>query len=89
LLQADDGLGHLGIISLDVVAAPSLDAQIYGNTLLMLWPAGAPALKLESTTNLSFPTWSPMAAPLRVGDQFVVPASMTDPARFYRLHYSP
>jgi hypothetical protein len=89
LLQADDGLGHLGIVSLDVAPAPTLDVQIYADTMIMLWPAGAPALNLESTTNLLSPSWTPMAPPLRIGDQFVVPVSMTDPFRFYRLHYRP
>jgi hypothetical protein len=89
LVQADDGLGHLGLTSLDIVAAPTLAMQVYGNTLMMLWPASAPALKLETTTNLASPSWTPMPAPLLIGDQFVVPASMTDQSRFYRLHYSP
>jgi len=68
---------------------PALAMQVYGNTLMMLWPASAPALKLETTTNLASPSWTPMPAPLLIGDQFVVPASMTDQSRFYRLHYSP
>jgi hypothetical protein len=91
VLRADDELGHFGLANtIQVVGAPRLDRELYGNIVLMLWPAGAPALKLETATNLSPAAWVPMAGPpLQIGDQYLVPLSMSEPRRFYRLHYVP
>ena len=81
--------GHTGVTSLTIVDAPSLSGQIYGDIMLLSWPAGAPALKLESATNLLNPIWLPLYSPIQIGDEFVIPASMNEPSRFYRLHYAP
>jgi hypothetical protein len=89
VLRADDGLGHFGVTQLDVVDFPELDAQMYGNTMLLAWPAGAPGLKLETATNLAAPVWVPLPPPVQIGDSFVVPTSTGDPKRFFRLHYTP
>jgi len=89
VLQADDGFGHFGSSeAIQVVSAPTLAAETYGNLILFLWTAGAPALVLESSTNLSAGLWSPLSPPLQVGDQYVVPAAMSEPRRFFRLHYA-
>jgi hypothetical protein len=91
VLRADDGLGHFGLANiLQVVTTPKLDMELYGNIMLMLWPAGAPTLKLETATNLSPASWVPVASPpLQFGDQYLVPISASEPRRFYRLRYAP
>ena len=89
VLRADDGFGHTGLSeSLQVVFAPTLDSQVFGDVMLLLWPAGAPALKLEYATNLPPTSWTPVASPLQIGDQYTVPVILSDPQRFYRLRYT-
>ena len=89
VLQADDGIGHLGFANpLQVVSAPTLGTARYDNLLLILWSAGAPGLKLETSTNLSPAAWLPTPPPLLLGDQYVVPVDMTAPRRFFRLRFS-
>jgi hypothetical protein len=89
VLRAGDSLGHFGTTLLTVMDSPSLTSQVYGNTLLLVWPAGAPALKLETATNLAAPVWSIVPPPVQIGDSFVVPVATSEPKRFFRLHYQP
>jgi hypothetical protein len=89
VLRAGDGLGHFGTTLLTVADFPVLTSQMYGSTILLVWPAGAPALKLETATNLIAPVWTALPAPVQIGDSFVVPATTSEPKRFFRLHYGP
>lgn len=89
VLRAGDGLGHFGTTMLTIADFPVLTSQMYGNTMLLVWAAGAPAMKLETTTNLAAPLWTALPPPVQIGDSFVVPAASGEPKRFFRLHYAP
>ncbi len=86
-LVANDGFGHTGVAELEVVASPQLQIQSYTNNFYLVWTAGAPLLKLETTTNMASPLWIEVPVPAQIGDQYVVPFTTDEPARFYRLRY--
>src|SRR6185369_11383814 len=86
-IVAADGVGHAGATDLPVVTMPQLAIQTFTNNFYLVWTAGAPALKLETATNLSSPVWLEIAGPPQIGDQYVMPFAMDEPARFYRLRY--
>ena len=79
--------GRTGSTNLPVVASPGLAIQTFTNNSYLVWTAGAPLLKLETATNLDFPVWTEIAGPPQVGDQYVMPFTMDEPVRFYRLRY--
>ena len=86
-LKADDGLGHTGVTNIPVVAVPRLAIQSFTNNSYIVWTAGAPLLKLETTTNLQSAVWTEVSGPPQLGDQFVLPFITDEPARFFRLRY--
>jgi hypothetical protein len=86
-IVANDGLGHTGSTDLPVVTMPQLTLLTVTNNSYLVWTAGAPALKLETATNLDATVWVEIAGPPQVGDQYVVPFPTDEPARFYRLRY--
>jgi len=86
-LRAVDALGHIGITNIPVVAVPHLAIQSFTNNSYLVWTAGAPQLKLETTTNLDSAVWTEISGPPQVGDQYVLPFTMDEPARFFRLRY--
>jgi len=86
-LVADDGVGHRGVTDLPIAAMPQLTIQTFTNNWYLVWTAGAPALKLETATNLSSPIWVDIPTPSQLGDQYVVPFMTDEPVRFYRLRY--
>jgi hypothetical protein len=90
VLMADDGQGHTGVANpIALVSAPTLEMAWDGTTFSIRWPAGAPALVLESSDSLSPSSWVPVpGAPVQIGEQYVVPIAFSDPQRFYRLRYS-
>ena len=89
VLQANDSFGHSGQSEpIAVNNAPILSMATSGNILMLSWPAGAPALRLESTPTLTRPAWTPFGQPVVIGDSYVLPVDMTEPEGFYRLHYA-
>jgi hypothetical protein len=86
-LVANDGLGHIGVTNLDLRPAPLLEIQSYSNVLHVAWVAGAPLLKLETSTNLNPAFWIEVPGPTQVGDQYLMPLDTNAPIRFYRLRY--
>jgi hypothetical protein len=86
-IVADDGVGHTGTTEVAVVTMPYLALETFTNNFYLVWTAGAPALKLETATNLDTPLWVEIAGPPQIGDQYVVPFLTDEPARFYRLRY--
>jgi hypothetical protein len=86
-IVANDGLGHTGATDLAIVTSPQLAIQMFTNNFYLVWTAGAPALKLETATNLDVPVWVEIPGPTQIGDQYVVPFITDEPARFYRLRY--
>jgi len=90
VLQASDRFGHGGQSEpITVINAPVLTMATSGNFLILSWPAGAPALVVESTPTLSPPAWAPFGQPVVIGDNYVLPVDMSDPQGFFRLHYTP
>jgi len=93
VLRADNGfLPAADANAIQVVDAPGLETERYGDILLFLWPlwpAGSPAFQLETSTNLAPSSWVPIAQPpLQIEGLNVVPASTSDPHRFFRLNPS-
>jgi len=68
------------------VRPPALEAERFGDVLLLLWPASGSDVVLESSSAFSSQAWSPLSEPpLLLQDQQVVPLHMSGPQRFYRL----
>jgi hypothetical protein len=65
---------------------PTLDAERYGNILLLIWPAAASGYVLESSTSLASPNWVRFpSAPMQIGDEYLTPVVMSAARNFYRL----
>jgi len=76
-------------IAVTVPEPPTLSVESRSSGLLILWPAD-PAWVLESSSDLSGESWTPVTdAPTQAGDQYTVPVQTSEPFRFYRLRYSP
>jgi hypothetical protein len=90
VLKADDGAGHTALANpIDVVSAPTLNFGFDGTTLSIAWPAGAPALILESSDSVSPATWTTVpGSPVLTGDQYVMQVDTTAPQRYFRLRYT-
>jgi hypothetical protein len=86
-IVANDGLGHAGATDLAMVSLAQLAIQTFTNNWYLVWTAGAPALRLETATNLDAPIWVEIPGPSQIGDQYVVPFTTDEPSRFYRLRY--
>ena len=87
MLQADDGLGHIGLANpIDVIELPSLEMFHSGNMALFIWPVGYSGFMLETSGNLSPATWVAVPyPPIQFGDEFFLPLNMTGTSGFYRL----
>jgi sugar lactone lactonase YvrE len=87
VLRARDALGNFGLANpINVVALPSLDLQLSGNTLLFLWPIDYSGFVLEKSGNLSAAAWTAVpASPVVVGNQYFVPLQISATNSFYRL----
>ena len=87
VLQADDGLGHIGLANpIDVIELPSLEMFHSGNMALFIWPVGYSGFMLETSGNLSPATWVAVPyPPIQFGDEFFLPLNMTGTSGFYRL----
>ena len=72
VLQADDGLGHIGLANpIDVIELPSLEMFHSGNMALFIWPVGYSGFMLETSGNLSPATWVAVPyPPIQFGDEF-------------------
>jgi len=71
-----------------LVSIPAMHLGRSGNMLLIYWPAAFEGFVLETCTNLSSGNW--VTEPdlnVRVGDQIVVPVSMSEKDRFFRLRW--
>ncbi len=72
------------------VVRPTLRVARYGSELLLYWPAAFQGFVMESSTDPCSTNWLTLpAAPVEVGDQFVVPLTMSGSNSFYRLHLVP
>jgi hypothetical protein len=69
------------------LAAPSLKATRFGDSLVITWPTRAGAVVLESKDPLTPASpWLPIATPpVIIGDQNIVTVEIDVPAAFYRL----
>jgi hypothetical protein len=93
LLHADDGLRPVALANpIQVVDAPAVETERYGDILLFLWPlwpAGAPTFTLHTSTNLEPFSWVPVPQPpLQLDGSYVLPVYISDPHRYYRLKSS-
>jgi pimeloyl-ACP methyl ester carboxylesterase len=72
---------------LAIIAAPALQAQIFGSSFVLSWPASAQNFSLQTTTNLADPnSWTAVAdTPAIVNLQCLVTNQISGAARFYRL----
>jgi hypothetical protein len=73
-----------------VVATPVSPATLkmnrQGGTLKLSWPSGLTGYELDSTTNLTMPTWDSVTnLPVTLGGTNSVTNSLSGPMRFYRL----
>jgi alpha-tubulin suppressor-like RCC1 family protein/pimeloyl-ACP methyl ester carboxylesterase len=66
---------------------PALQAQIFGNSFVLSWPASAQNFSLQTTTNLTDAnSWATVTnVPALLNQQNVVTNGITDRMRFYRL----
>ena len=89
VLQADDGLGHIGLANpIDVIGLPSLEMFHSGNIALFIWPVGYSGFMLETSGNLSPATWVAVPyPPIQFGDEYFLPLNMTGTSGFYRLRF--
>jgi immunoglobulin I-set domain protein len=91
VLRADDTSQHSGQSEVFSIGnAPRLFTGSSSNGPIVSWTAGAPALMLETSTNLASGAWVPVSgAPIQVGDEYQFPVDTSGPSRFFRLRYSP
>jgi hypothetical protein len=77
----------LALLGTAAVTPVSIAAKLYGNELVLSWPASASAFTLQSTTNLASPTsWVDSAkSPVVVDGRFAITNTLSHPAEFYRL----
>jgi uncharacterized repeat protein (TIGR01451 family) len=69
-----------------VVESVALSVARSGNNVLISWPASASSYVLESSIDLSAPSWSTVTTPPSfVGDQKVVTLGITNSSRHFRL----
>ncbi len=89
VLQASDGLGHLGWANpINVINLPQLGMLCSGNIAVYMWPVQYSGFVLETSSSLSPPTWIVVPyAPIRVGDEYLLPLDMTGTNGFYRLWF--
>jgi hypothetical protein len=71
--------------SLFTSAAIPLSMTHDGETLRLTWPVENPALRLQSTTNLTTPDWMAATNPVFMNGNFQVTEPIEGSARFYRL----
>ncbi|MBP7825735.1 MAG: LamG domain-containing protein [Verrucomicrobia bacterium] len=70
----------------DVIPGPALRIAAAGNQLTLKWPANATGFNLESTTDLSGGTWTPVAGTVNIAEglaSVTLPISATP--TYYRL----
>ena len=72
---------------LEKITAPSLQAQVSGNKIVITWPSSTQNFSLQTTTNLSDQnSWTTLTnIPAIVNLQNAVTNPISDGARFYRL----
>jgi hypothetical protein len=89
VLQADDGLGHFGLANpINVISLPQLGMLRSNSVAYFMWPVGYSGFVLETSYNLSPGTWIVVPyAPIQIGDQYLLPLSMTGTNGFYRLRF--
>ncbi len=72
------------------VILPTIQMEHYGTVVLMFWPAIFQGFVMESCANLSPTNWLALPnPPLQIGDQLVVPTTLSEIQSFYRLHFVP
>jgi hypothetical protein len=79
--------GGFHSLALVVLPAPTLQAQISGNNVILSWPIWAQNFSLQATTNLTDPgSWTTLAdVPVIVNQQYTVTNPVVGGQRFYRL----
>lgn len=89
VLRATDIAGDNGLAnSVNVVALPGLTTVKSGNSLLLYWPISPTGFFLQSTTNLAQTSWSSVSAiPFQIGNQYLLPISLSASNEFYRLFF--
>jgi hypothetical protein len=72
---------------LAMVTAPTLQAQVSGNNIVVTWPSSAQNFSLQTTTNLSDPnSWSTLTnVPAIVNLQNTITNPISNGMLFYRL----
>ncbi len=69
-----------------VTTAPTLEAALLGQQLVLSWPSNAGDFILESATQLAPPNWSTNEPPaVLVNGQFVLTNTLDGPMKFFRL----
>jgi hypothetical protein len=73
-------------LTVTVAARPTLTIAPSANGIVISYPVSPSGFALESTGNLSGPTWAKVTtAPVVVGDQATVTVQPSGSATFYRL----
>jgi hypothetical protein len=79
-------VANLYVAGPDVIAGPSLQISHSGSQITLKWPANAAGFALQSTTDLTSGTWTPVSGiPTNVNgvNTLTMPASQA--RTFYRL----
>ncbi|HYV27596.1 MAG TPA: hypothetical protein VFA77_08700 [Candidatus Eisenbacteria bacterium] len=68
-----------------IAPPPRLQITAFPDYVLVRWPGYATGFNLESKTELSLPSWSPVNSAQLVNGEFVVSNHMSGPIQFFRL----
>ena len=84
-LSGDETFLTLSVENLNApLVGPVLAAAVVGDQMTLSWPASYNQYTLESSDSLDTPNWAPVAGVFANS----VTVTMSDPQRFYRLHYN-
>ncbi len=74
------------LVGTSVIAAPDLSISVSGANVIVAWPSSTdPGYNLQSTADLSSPSWGSAGPASIIGNQYVVTNALTSTALFYRL----
>ena len=74
------------LVSTPVVTAPLLSITLSGSNVILTWPSSTdPGYNLQSTADLTSPSWGSAGSASIVGNQYAVTNTLTPATLFYRL----
>ena len=90
VIKASDGAGDIGFsYPIDVINPPRLRGSTAAGSLSISWPASPSGFVLETSSNLSNPTWAPVGgSPILTNNQFIQTMPFSGGDQFFRLHFS-